>query len=102
MASKVADAVIELLSRGPASALELGRSLEVHQSTLSRVLRPLEQSGRVIRILGTTRGARYGLARAVGTVGASWPLYQIDAEGTPFELGTLHAIERDHFAVRGG
>lgn len=102
MASKVADAVIELLYRGPTSALELARALEVHQSTLSRILRPLEQSGRVIRILGTTRGARYGLARAVGSAGSAWPLYRIDEQGAPTELGTLHAIERDGFAMRGG
>jgi hypothetical protein len=100
--SRLQTAVLGFLNRGPASGIELAQALTVHQSTVSRALRPLEQSGRVVRVLGTTRGARYGLARAVGTGGASWPLYQIDAEGTPFELGTLHAIERDHFAVRGG
>jgi hypothetical protein len=102
MASKITDAVVEILSRGPASALELARALEVHQTTLSRVLRPLEQSGRVIRILGTTRGARYGLARAVGAAGSAWPLYRIDDQGAPTELGTLQALERDGFAMRGG
>jgi DNA-binding transcriptional ArsR family regulator len=102
MPARLQTAVLEFLARGPASGLEIAQALTVHQSTVSRALRPLEQSGRVVRLLGRTRGARYGLARAVGTVGTPWPLYQIDAEGTPLELGTLYAIERDHFAVRGG
>src|ERR1700692_2423344 len=102
MSARLQTTVLEFLARGPASGLEVAQALTVHQSTMSRALRPLEQGGRVVRMLGTTRGARYGLARAVGTVGTSWPLYQIDAQGTPIELGPLHAIERDHFAVRDG
>jgi hypothetical protein len=94
--------VLNILARGPAAALELAQALDIHQSTLSRTLQPLEQAGRVVRLLGRTRGARYGLARIVGTVGSSWPLYAIDAHGAPLELGTLHAIAPGHVAVRGG
>jgi len=62
----------------------------------------LEQAGQVVRLLGRTRGARYGLARNVGTVGSAWPLYAIDTHGAPLELGTLYSIAPDLVAVRGG
>jgi hypothetical protein len=96
------DALLNILARGPAAALELTQALKIHQSTLSRTLRPLEQAGRVVRLLGRTRGARYGLARNVGTVGSSWPLYAIDSYGAPLKLGTVYAIAPGHVAVRGG
>lgn len=102
MSSRQHTSVLNILARGPAAALELAQALNIHQSTLSRTLRPLEQAGRVVRLLGRTRGARYGLARIVGTVGSSWPLYAIDAHGAPLELGTLYAIAPGHVAVRGG
>jgi hypothetical protein len=94
--------LVDVLGRGPAAALELAQALNIHQSTLSRTLQPLERAGRVVRLLGRTKGARYGLARNVGTVGSSWPLYAIDVQGAPLELGTLYAIAPAHVAVRGG
>jgi HipA-like C-terminal domain len=102
MPARAHDALVNILARGPAAALELAQALNIHQSTLSRTLQPLEQAGRVVRLFGRTRGARYGLARNVGTVGASWPLYAIDTHGAPFELGTVHAIAPGYVAVRGG
>jgi DNA-binding transcriptional ArsR family regulator len=102
MPTRVHNAILNILARGPAAALELTQALNIHQSTLSRTLRPLEQAGRVVRLLGRTRGARYGLARNVGTVGSSWPLYAIDTHGAPLELGTLYSIAPDLVAVRGG
>jgi DNA-binding transcriptional ArsR family regulator len=102
MTVPLADSVLPILARSPSSAAELGAALEVSQPTLSRALRLLEQSGRVVRLLGTTRGARYGLARQVGTAGSAWPLYRIDTEGTPEQIATLRAIERDHYYAQGG
>jgi DNA-binding transcriptional ArsR family regulator len=102
MSARRQDSVVELLARGPSAALELARALDIHQSTLSRTLQSLEQAGRVVRFFGRTKGARYGLAREVGTAGSSWPLYAIDAQGAPQELGTLYAIAPGHVAVRGG
>jgi len=102
MSARQHTSVLNILARGPAAALELAQALNIHQSTLSRTLQPLEEAGRVVRLFGRTRGARYGLARIVGTVGSSWPLYAIDAHGAPLELGTLHAIAPGHVAVRGG
>jgi DNA-binding transcriptional ArsR family regulator len=102
MSSRQLNALLNILARGPAAALELAQALDIHQSTLSRTLQPLEQAGQVVRLLGRTRGARYGLARNVGTVGSSWPLYAIDTPGAPLELGTLYTIAPGHVAVRGG
>jgi DNA-binding transcriptional ArsR family regulator len=102
MTSVVANAICDMLRRGSASAAELAQALEISQPTVSRALRPLEQGGRVVRLHGITRGARYGLARDIGSVGSSWPLYRIDGQGTPLEIGAIHAIEREHFYVRGG
>ena len=101
MAAGSAIGLTERLARGPASAAELTQALGISQPTLSRLLRPLERSGCVVRI-GSTRGARYGLARAVGAVGSRWPLYAIDESGRPTEIGILHAIERERYVVRGG
>lgn len=102
MTSRQTSAVLNILARGPAAALELAQALNIHQTNVSRTLKPLEQSGQVVRLLGRTRGARYGLARNVGSVGSSWPLYKVDAQGAASELGTIHAIAPEHFAVRGG
>jgi DNA-binding transcriptional ArsR family regulator len=102
MISRQSSSVLSTLARGPASALELAQALNVHQSNVSRALKPLEQSGQVVRLIGQTRGARYGLARNVGAIGSSWPLYQVDAQGAVSELGTVHAIAPEHFVVRGG
>ena len=52
--------------------------------------------------LGTTRGARYGFARAVNGIGSRWPLYRIDENGKPTEIGLLHALEGDHFYLAQG
>lgn len=84
----------QLLSRlgaGMASSAELGQALGLSQSSVSRALRALEAGGSLLRI-GTTRGARYGLRRAVPGIGSAWPLRRIDAQGAAIELGTLHAL----------
>ncbi len=102
MTSRQQSSVFKILARGPAAALELAQVLNIHQSNVSRALKPLEQSGQVVRLLGRTRGARYGLARNVGSMGSSWPLYAVDAQGAVNELGIFHAIAPEHFAIRGG
>lgn len=101
MAAGAPTALIERLGRGPASAAELTQVLGVSQPTLSRLLRPLERAGRVVRI-GSTRGARYGLSREAGSAGSRWPLFAIDESGRPSEIGVMHAIERERYFVRTG
>ena len=102
MISRQASSILNLLARGPVAALELAQALNIHQTNVSRTLKPLQQSGQVVRLLGRTRGARYGLARNVGSVGSSWPLYKVDAQSAVSELGTFHAVAPQHFVVRGG
>ncbi|MFO0335160.1 MAG: type II toxin-antitoxin system HipA family toxin YjjJ [Pseudomonadota bacterium] len=93
--------VSEHLNRGPTTAADLAQRLGVSQPTISRALRPLEATGRVVRF-GRTRGARYGLARDVRGLGSRWPLYRIDEAGLPHEITTLVAVERDHYYAPGG
>ena len=92
--------VLEKLSLGPASTTQLCQALKVSRPVMWRTLQPLEKADRIVRI-GSTRGARYGLAHTIGAIGSHWPLYRIDEIGTPIELGTLHAIERDRYFARG-
>jgi DNA-binding transcriptional ArsR family regulator len=89
----------EALAQGPAGAAELVRALGVSQPTLSRTISALQREGRIVR-LGVTRGARYGLARAVEDVGSQWPLFRVDESGRLMELGPLHALERDFYYAR--
>jgi HipA-like C-terminal domain len=101
MPISVPTVIAERLSRGASSAAELMQALGVSQTTVSRALRDLERRHDVLRI-GTTRGARYALYRRVAAIGAQWPIYQIDEEGTPHELGILNSIYRDSYYATAG
>jgi hypothetical protein len=96
-----AERVAERLAQGSSSTPELMRALSLSQATVSRALRDLERHQRVLR-MGSTRGVRYGLRRPVAAVGSQWPIYRIDEEGTPHELGTLDAIQRESYYVTAG
>jgi hypothetical protein len=93
--------VAERLSRGPSSAAELMQAGGVSQATVSRALRDLERRQDVLRI-GSTRAARYALRRRVAAIGSQWPIYRIDEQGTPHELGTLNSIYRDSYCSTAG
>ena len=96
--SSLTSAITERLSLGASSAAELMQALRVSQTTASRALRELERHQRVLR-MGSTRGARYALRRSVAAIGSQWPIYRVDEEGTPRELGALNAIHRDSYYV---
>lgn len=96
-----AQALLDRLAAAPASAAELGQALGMSRTALSRLIQTLERSGRIVRS-SVTRGTRYGLTRAVGSVGTTWPLYQIDESGQPEQIATVHAVERDRVFVVGG
>ena len=67
---------------GALSSAELQAQLGVSQSTVSRALAPLIQSGEVHKV-GAARTQRYVLPRTVRDVGRSVPVMRIDALGQP-------------------
>src|SRR5262245_55549353 len=97
----LADSLTELLARGEASAAELATALGVSRETMSRALRDLERQQRVFR-MGSTYGARYALRRVVAAIGSEWPIYRIDEEGTPHELGILNAAKPGNYFASAG
>jgi DNA-binding transcriptional ArsR family regulator len=99
--SHAAERLVVQLGKGPAGAAELVRALGISQPTLSRALSALERQQRLVRI-GTTRGARYGLARAVDAIGSRWPLFRVDETGRLIELGPLNALEKDLYYISRG
>jgi hypothetical protein len=77
------------------------QALGVSQTTMSRALRTLEKHQQVVRI-GSTRGARYALRNPIAAIGSQWPVYRIDAEGFPQEIGQLTAIHGHCYHVSTG
>jgi DNA-binding transcriptional ArsR family regulator len=94
-------AIAVRLAQGTARAADLARALNVSQPTLSRALRELERGGQVLRLGGMTRGARYAQRRTIAGIGSAWPLYRVDLNGEVQELGVLHALARDTYALVG-
>jgi DNA-binding transcriptional ArsR family regulator len=90
--------ILRRLTEGTASASELETLLSQSQSTVSRLLRQLVTDGQVIRI-GSRRGARYALLRAVDSTGTHWPLRRIDEGGQVHDLGTLHALSGEEYLL---
>jgi hypothetical protein len=101
MSASMASIIAERLALGASSAAELMQALGVSQTTVSKALRALERSQRVLRI-GSTRGARYALRRPVAGIGSHWPVYRVDEQGSPQEMGSLNAIRRDSYYVTRG
>jgi len=97
----VRENALRLLRAGPKTSPDLAQALATSPSTILRTLRSLEQERRILR-MGKTRGARYGLRRAIATNGSDWPLYRIDETGVVHSLGTLDAIESDSYYVTAG
>ncbi|MFO1468767.1 MAG: type II toxin-antitoxin system HipA family toxin YjjJ [Steroidobacteraceae bacterium] len=89
-------AVAAQVSAADSSAQALMQSLGLSQSTIGRSLRDLERQGLIVR-MGTTRGARYALARPITDIGFKWPLYRIDAGAAIHELGTIVALRGHRF-----
>jgi hypothetical protein len=88
--------VLRRLGEGTASSAELETLLGQSQSSVSRLLRELIRGGAVVRI-GTTRGSRYALLRAIAGIGARWTLRRVDPGGRIHELGHLHALAGTEF-----
>lgn len=54
----------------------------------------MQAAGDAVVRIGKARASRYALARSLGRAGSRWPVYRIDANGRPSELGRLHALAR--------
>ena len=91
MPASAAELVPRRLNDGTATSAELEQLLGQSQTSIARLLRQLIASNQIIRI-GSRRGARYALLRAVEGIGARWPLRRIDEHGQVHELGMLHAL----------
>jgi HipA-like C-terminal domain len=98
MPASPSEFVLRRLTESTASSAELEQTLGQSQSTISRLLRQLIASGQVIRI-GSRRGARYAMLRAVEGIGARWPLRRIDERGQVHELGMLHALSGGEYLL---
>ncbi|MCX7058212.1 MAG: type II toxin-antitoxin system HipA family toxin YjjJ, partial [Proteobacteria bacterium] len=101
MSSTVTSAVVAVLGRGPAAAAQLVQSLGVSQATISRAVAELERQQQVLRT-GTRRGTRYLLRRARAELGSQWPIFRLDADGTPQPCGTLNAVAPEGYYAAAG
>jgi len=80
------------------TSAELQTLLGVSQSTVSRALSPLLQSGQVLKV-GAARSQRYVLARQVPGVGCEVQVMRIDAQGQPSPFARLVLLEGGAFWV---
>lgn len=89
-----------LARRGPCSAVELTRELEISQPTLSRLLATV--ADRVL-FLGRTRNRRYALARDIPAVRQPVAVFEVRRAGEPIlRIGELHAAGDRAFAFESG
>jgi len=91
-----AEDLLSVLAEGATSSAVLAEALGISQPTLSRLINPLIQAERVLKI-GATRGARYALRREVRGAGSQWPLFRIDTTGASHSVGTLYALGAGQF-----
>lgn len=96
MSASPSELILRRLSEGTATSTELEQLLGKSQSQVSRALRDLIRRDAVIRI-GTTRGARYALLRAIDGAGARWPLRRVGEDSRVHDLGVLHALAGTEF-----
>jgi hypothetical protein len=82
---------LEVLLRasGPIAAEDICRQLTISQPSLSRAV--AAAAGQIL-MFGRGKATRYGVARAIATVGSEFPLYTIDETGSPTKAGVLHSV----------
>jgi len=91
------DQLIDLLRQHPSlSSPEIASTLALSQPTISRAI---AAAGPRVQRLGRGRSTRYALVRAIAPYGSRWPLFRIDASGTPHELAELVALNSDRTVV---
>ena len=77
------------LLAGARTAQELAHAAEVSQPTVSRALAGLGHD--VVRI-GRGSQTRYALRSEIASLGSSWPLFLIEEDASPSQLGRLHSL----------
>ncbi len=80
---------LRLQAQGPQTAQALAAAVDADRSRISRALSSL---GPVIVRLGTTRGATYALRRFVRTLGHTFPIRRIDADGRAQDWAEITAL----------
>ena len=88
----------EFRRRGALTAGELAAVLGVSQSTVSRLLARVPRR-RLLR-LGRARASRYAMVRELGSLGSTWPLYEIDARGQSHLVGQFHALNAKQWCLQ--
>lgn len=78
--------------RRVATAKELGALTGASQPTVSRWL---TQAGAAVVRIGQARSTRYAATRDVRGLGSRWPLYRINTQGRPEDVGELVALHGD-------
>lgn len=96
MPASPSELVLRRLTDGTATSAELEQLLGQSQSQVSRLLRDLIRRDAVVRI-GSTRGARYAMLRAINGIGGRWPLRRIGEDSRVHDLGVLHALAGTEF-----
>jgi hypothetical protein len=74
------------------TAKDLGRRLDISQPTVSRLV---AQAGSAVVKIGRARATRYSATRDVRGLGRHWPLFRINAQGRPEDVGRLVALHGD-------
>jgi len=96
MPASPSEMLLRRLGEGAASTAELEQLLDQSQAHVSRLLRDLIRREAVVRI-GSTRGARYALLRAIEGIGGHWPLRRVGEDGRIHDLGVLHTLAGREF-----
>jgi hypothetical protein len=99
LSSVTPGSLLARLESGVAASAELEQVTGRSQSWVSTALRGFMAQGQVVRV-GTRRGARYGLRRDIRSIGSAWPLYRIDRNGEPSELGTLYVLAANQYYLQ--
>ena len=88
MKTREASIQTHLLAYGPQTAIQLAKASGVSRPTISRAL---NQVPGLVRI-GKGPSSTYGLANPIADLGCEWPLYLIDEQGSPEQVGTLTSL----------
>ena len=102
-----AERILELLLRGPASAVEACRALEMSQASFSRSIQDLQKRPDskllVLPKVGGARAPLYAVARQLPRCEAVVPVHRVDAAGRVAQIGFVAMLQpRGSATLRDG